>query len=526
MIQPDRLKSVLTLFAILVLTASMTVQAARFERGGEPRRPPFARGEAPTSASTPSAPAAPAVEALSITHHSITLGGRTLDYTATAGLMPLKDETGKLDASIFFIAYTLGRDKPDPHRPLMFAFNGGPGAAALWLHVGGLGPKRVVMEADGTVLTRNNQLIDNEFTWLDLSDLVFVDPVGTGYSRAAPGADARRFYELHEDIRTAARFIRLYVTQHERWLSPLYLAGESYGTTRVAGLCQRLQSDMGLYPRGAILISTVLDFQTISPGGENDLPYVLGLPSCTAAAWYHKKLPGALQGDLNKTLEEVRRWAIDEYMVALARGDALPKADEERIADKLAAYTGLPKPVLLNNRLRISTMKFARELLRDEGRFLGFMDGRVKGVSTSRASQYEPFDPSFFLAIGPFVSTFNDYVRRELKFESTLNYEYLSSEVHGAWRYGAEGQYLDVSDNLSQAMAANSRLRVFNAAGLFDLTTPWFSQRYSLDHLGLEESLRGNITFATYPSGHQIYTSLGAIKKLKEDAAKFMAQEK
>lgn len=520
MIPSYRFRFLFCLVSILVWSAPLTPRAARFEPRFESRRGGPAVPDRREQATTATAAAAP--ESPSVTHHTLNLGGRTLEYTATAGLLPIKDDAGKPEANIFYIAYTLGRGPADPHRPLMFAFNGGPGASALWLHVGGLGPKRVAMDGDGTILSRESQLVDNESTWLDLSDLVFVDPVGTGYSRAAPGVEPRRFFEVNEDVRTAARFIRLYLTQNQRWLSPLYLAGESYGTTRVAALTGRLQSDLGIYPRGVILISTVLDFQTISAGGENDLPYVVGLPSCTAAAWYHKKLPPALMGDLDKTLAEVQTWAIDEYLPALARGDALPKADEERIADRLAAYTGLSRTFLLNNRLRVSTMKFSRELLRDEGRFLGFMDGRVRGVATSRASEYEPFDPSFFLAIGPFVAAFNDYVRRDLHFESALNYEYLSNEAHGAWRYGAEGHYLDVSDSLSQALAANKHLKVFNAAGLFDLTTPFFAQRYSLNHLGLEESLRGNITFATYRSGHQIYTSLDALKQLKDDAAKFM----
>lgn len=482
--------------------------------------PPGAREKNASEKTT----ATTAPDTAAITHHTINVGGKPLEYTATAGFLPLLDEAGKLEANIFYVAYVKGGGRAETGRPVMFAFNGGPGAAAVWLNMGGLGPKRVVMDGNGTTLPRTFQMTDNDSTWLELSDLVFVDPVGTGYSRAAPGVDPRRYYEVNEDIRAAARFIRLYVTQHERWLSPLYLAGESYGTTRVAGVAQRLQHDYGLYPRGVILISTVLDFQTIMPGGGNDLAYALGLPSCTAAAWYQHKLAPPLQADLKQTLAEVEAWALGDYLTALAQGDALPKAEQARIAGKLAAYTGLPRREIENNRLRISTMKYSRELLRDEGSVLGLMDGRVKGAATARSSEYEPYDPSFFLAIGPFVATFNDYVRRELKFESSLNYEFLSSEAHNAWKWSADGHFLDVSENLNKAMTANSRLKLFNAAGIFDLTTPYLAQQYSLNHLGLEESVRGRITFTKYPSGHQIYTSLAALRELKEDVAAFMAQ--
>jgi carboxypeptidase C (cathepsin A) len=472
------------------------------------------------------APELSTFETVSVTQHSIVLNNKTIYYTATAGFLPLKDESGKVEANVFFIAYVKKNVQGDPQRPVTFAFNGGPGAASMWLHMGGLGPKRVIMEAGGTIMPHKLQITDNEFTWLDVSDLVFVDPIGTGFSRAAPGVDTKKFYEVQEDIRVASRFIRLYLTQNERWLSPLYIVGESYGTTRTAGVIDKLQSEFGIYPHGVILISSVLDFQTVWSSSGNDLPYILGLPSCTASAWYHKRLPAKLQVDLKKAMDEVETWSTSEYMTALAKGDRLTKEEEDRIADKLVAYTGLSKTYILNNHLRISNVQFARELMRNEGRFLGSMDGRVLGVATSRASEVEPFDPAFELTIVPYLATFNDYIRRDLKFETSLNYEYLPDEVRRAWKWSADGHYLNVSESLSRAMAANNRLRVFNVAGIYDLRTPYFGQRYTLNHLGLDESLRGNIIFMTYPTGHQIYTSQDVLKMFKTDISEFITTGK
>lgn len=504
--------SLALLFSLGGATGAWAQDRPRRDRGADGGRP------AEQAQSSPPPRTEPPREA----KHTMTLNGKPFEYLSTTGFLPLKDESGKVEANIFFVAYT--KPGAEPGRPLMFAFNGGPGAAAVWLHVGGIGPRRVVMEADGTVLARRNELTENESTWLDLCDLVFVDPVGTGYSRAA-GGDGKRYYAFREDVRSLSQFIRLYITQYSRWLSPIYLTGESYGSTRVAAMAQRLQSDHGIYPRGVVMISSVLDFQTILPDQGTDLPYVLGLPSCAATAWYHKRLPPALQQrPLEDVLRETEQWAIKDFLPALARGDALSAEDEGRIAGQLAQFTGLPRQLILNHRLRISTAEFARELMRDSGKFLGFMDGRVIGVASSPSSAYEPFDPAFFLTIGPYAATFNDYVNRELRFFSPLKYEWLSREVHGAWRYEAEGHYLYVTDNLGQAMAANTRLRVFNAAGIYDLTTPYFSQEYALNRLGLDASLRGHVTTKRYASGHQLYTSLGALHQLKADVAEFMRQ--
>jgi carboxypeptidase C (cathepsin A) len=482
--------------------------------------------KSPTDPLTNKTPEGTALDKTSITQHSIVLTGKTLHYTATAGFMPLKDESGKLEASVFFISYVKQNSAGEPNRPVTFAFNGGPGAATMWLHMGGIGPKRVMIDGGGTIMPNKNQIIDNEFTWLDHTDLVFVDPIGTGFSRAAPGVDTKKYYEVQEDIRTASRFIRLYMTENERWPSQIYILGESYGTTRAVGVIDKLQSEFGIYPHGVILISSVLDFQMIWPSLGNDLPYVLSLPSCTATAWYHKQLSSNLQADMQKTLNEVETWAMNEYLAALAKGDNLTKEEESRIADKLVEYTSLSKIYILNNRLRISTGKFARELIRDKGQFLGYMDGRVIGMATSKASESEPFDPSFSLTIVPYLATLNDYIRRDLKFSTSLTYEYLSSEVHGAWKWSADGRYLTVSESLRRSLAANNHLKVINISGFYDLTTPYYGQQYTFNHLGLNESLRENVTFVTYPAGHQIYTSVDVLKMLKMRVSEFLTRGK
>jgi carboxypeptidase C (cathepsin A) len=494
--------------------------------GGHPvRGDPPAQTNAAVPAKTNSSPAvreSPPDKSV-VTRHSLKVEGETLKYRATAGYMPLRDEAGKLQARIFFIAYEREGSGERAQRPLTFAFNGGPGASSIWLHLGALGPKRVLLAADGTALPTADRLVDNECTWLGFTDLVFVDPIGTGYSRAAEGVDAKPFYAVAKDVEVAATFIRLYVTQHERWLSPKYVVGESYGTTRAAGLANHLQETTGMNLSGAILISSALNFESFSFGEGNDLPCTLVLPSCTAAAWYHKKLAADLQGDLTQTLARAQDWAMTEYSAALAKGDTLPDAERHRVAGQLAAYTGLAKDFVEMSRLRIGSGRFIKELLRRESRIIGMMDSRVTSPDMELQGDYPHFDPAMFTVTGPFVATLNDYLRRDLKFQTDLPYEFLSREVNQAWKWTSGGQgYLYVADDLAAAMTRDNHFRVFAAAGLYDLTTPYLTQQYTFDHLGLDASRRSNLIFMTYPSGHQIYTDPPSLKKLKADVETFV----
>ena len=473
-------------------------------------------------------PAAPeAAEAVdekpAITHHAIEVAGGTLQYAATAATLPIKDASGKLQAKMFFVAYTKEPSADLASRPITFAFNGGPGAASVFLHLGGLGPKRVPLAADGTALPATTRLVDNPWTWLDVTDLVFVDPIGTGYSRAAAGVDAKQFYDVAKDIRVASAFVRRYVTAYGRWLSPKFVVGESYGTARAAGLVDDLQDSAGLYVDGVLLISSALNFSTFTFRPGNDLPYALALPSYTASAWYHKKLAPELQSDLSKSLTQVEQWATSEYLVALAQGDRMSDAERSRVAERIAHYTGLDPAYVERSRLRVGEERFAKRLLRNQSRIVARLDGRVTGIDSSPASEFVHSDPALFAAIGPYVAAFYDYVRKDLGFATDLRYEFLSDEVNHAWQWSSSGQgALYTGDDLAEAMTRDNRLRVFAAAGCFDLATPYLAQKYTFEHLEIDPRLRDNITFTLYRAGHQIYTDLASMQQLKADAAAFI----
>ena len=344
------------ILSVILAAATLASADTPATRETQPATSAPATREAPP-ATTAAAPASP--DKLAITDGQVTLADQTLHYQATAGLMPLKDDAGKLKANLFYIAYVkTDAAAPAAKRPLMFLFNGGPGAAAVWLHLGAAGPKRLATAEDGAPLSGPARLVDNPQTWLADADLVFIDPVSTGYSRAATPEQAKEFHGFSEDVAAVAEFIRLYVTKNQRWDSPKFLAGESYGTTRAAGLADHLQEHVGMSVNGVVLVSTVLNFAVLSPGAGNDLPYSLYLPSYAAAAWYHKKLPADLQADLAKTLKEVETFAENDYTVALAKGDRLPEADRAALIEKLARYTGLPKDYIARVNLRIEPARF------------------------------------------------------------------------------------------------------------------------------------------------------------------------
>ncbi|HSE41590.1 MAG TPA: peptidase S10, partial [Acidobacteriota bacterium] len=315
-------------------------------------------------------------EVLSETKHTVTIGGSAVSYTATAGNILLKEEIGKPRASFFFIAYTKTDVKDVKTRPVTFSFNGGPGSSSVWLHLGTLGPKRVLMDDDGRALPPPYQLVDNEYSLLDLTDLVFIDPITTGYSRPVPGEDPKQFHGVMEDVESVGEFIRLYATRFQRWSSPKFLIGESYGTTRAANLVNYLQRRHGMYFNGVMLVSSILQMQTARFDVGNDLPYILFLPTYTATAWYHKKLSADLQADLRITLKEVEQFALNDYTLALMKGKNLSKDEQGKIAERLSRYTGLSKQYIEQTNLRISIFRFVKELLRDQKRTVGRLDSR------------------------------------------------------------------------------------------------------------------------------------------------------
>jgi len=473
-------------------------------------------GTPPASAAetkVPPAPAPPPVETTSKTKHSIQVNGKPLAYTATAGTLVLKKDD-KPWASMFYVAYTRDDIQDVAKRPITFAFNGGPGSSSVWLHMGALGPKRVEMGPDGEQPKPPYRLVDNEDTSLEFTDLVFIDPVTTGFSRAAPGEQDKQFHGFDGDLESVAEFIRLYLTRAERWRSPKFLAGESYGTTRSAALSQRLLENDGIYLNGITLISSVLNFETISFARGNDLPYALFLPSYTAAAWYHKKLPKDLQGDFEKALGESRRFAGNEYSVALMKGDKLTAAERTNAVHELARLTGLPEQYIEESNLRISESRFTKELLRDRRKTIGRYDSRLEGSDLDAAGDTPDFDPSYASVQGVFTAMFNDYVRGELKYASDVPYQVLTGKVQ-PWNYDRfQNRYVNVAEMLREAMTQNPSLKVMIANGYYDLATPFFATEYTVSHIGLDPGLSNHISLTYCDAGHMLYTKKNCLDGL------------
>jgi carboxypeptidase C (cathepsin A) len=455
----------------------------------------------------------------SVTHHTMTLGGKPFAYTATAGYMPMKDENGKLKANIFYVAYT--KDGASNQRPMTYAFNGGPGSSSVWLHLGAIGPKRVLLTDEGWAPPPPYRLVDNEQTWLAFTDVVFIDPVTTGFSRPAEGEKAEQFHGLEEDLQSVGDFIRLWTTRYGRWASPKFLAGESYGTTRAAGLSGYLQNRHGMYLNGIVLMSTILNFQTARFDVGNDLPYVLFLPSYTAAAWYHKKLAADLAASLPKALEESEKFASGAYTLALGKGANLSAAERQQTVQELARLTGLSAEFVDEHDMRLALQDFNRELLRKERRVVGRLDGRF--AAPERGGDGISSDPSYAAIYGPFAAMLNDYVKSELKYENDLPYEILTDRVR-PWSYATyENRYVNVAERLRGAMTQNPALKVFVAAGYYDFATPYFAAQYTFDHMGLDPSLQKNIHVEHFEAGHMMYIHKPSLEKLTKDVAAFYA---
>ena len=465
----------------------------------------------------------PPEEKIVTSKHSLKIGGQEIKYAATAGTILLKLEDGTPKASIFYVAYTKDDVSDAGQRPITFSFNGGPGSSSVWLHLGAFGPRRVQMGDAGALLPPPYKLVDNDASLLDITDLVFIDPVSTGYSRAVPGEPEKQFHGIDEDVKSVAEFIRLYATRNKRWASPKFLAGESYGTTRAAGLSGYLQQRFGMYLNGIVLVSSILNFETAEFDAGNDLPYILYLPSYTAIAWYHKKLPADLEGDLQKALDESRRFAAGEYNDALMAGDKLLPERRKEIAEKLARLTGLSANFVDECNLRVRLGRFTKELLRDQRRTVGRLDGRFIGIDADSAGATPDYDPSMAAIIGPYTGVLLDYVRNDLKFESDLAYEILTPRVQ-PWSYAAyENRYVNVAETLRSAMTQNPFLHVFVAKGYYDLATPFYAADYTFDHLGVDASLRDHLNGAYYEAGHMMYVHAPSLAKLKQDIAKFMS---
>ncbi len=464
-------------------------------------------------------------DSISTTQHTVRIGATTIAYTARAGTIVMKDEEGKATASMFFVSYT--KDGADPAtRPITYTFNGGPGSSSIWLHMGAFGPKRVNYRDDeGHAAAPPYKLVDNEYSVLDVTDLVFIDPVTTGFSRAIPLKDAGKFHGVQKDIESVGDFIRLWTTRYSRWASPKYIAGESYGTTRAAGLSGYLQED-GMYLNGIMLISSILNFGTARFDSGNDLPFILFLPTYSATAWYHKRLPADLQSlSLDELASAAERFALGEYTDALMQGDRISDERRRDIVAKVSRFTGLSPEYVERANMRIRIDRFDKELLRQQRRTVGRLDSRFTGIDLDAAGERPEFDPSMAAISGEYTAAFNDYVRRELKFESDLPYEVLTDKVR-PWSYDSNtNRYVDVGETLRAAMSSNPYLRVFVGNGYYDLATPFAATNYTFARLGLDPEIRRNVSMDFYASGHMMYIDRTAHARLKKGVAAFITAQ-
>ena len=488
---------------------------------------------------TPAPPASPAPnterpvppEKSSVTEHDLSLAGRTLHYTATAGNLLINGDDAQPNASVFYVAYTLNGVTDARTRPVTFLYNGGPGSASMWLHMGSVGPVRVVTSSPAATGSGPYEIVPNEYSLLDRSDLVFIDAVGTGYSRPVGKGVIKDFAGTDQDVRAFEKFIYRYVSVNHRWNSPKFLFGESYGTTRSAALVDTLENS-GMSMNGVILMSSILNYFTRAPG--LDEVFVGYLPSYAAIAWHFEKVSHKGR-DEKAFLDEARAFARGPYAEALAQGHNLPAAQVDAIAAKIAGYTGLSVAYVKEANLRIDPARFRKELLRDQRAILGRYDARFEGTDTDAAGETPGYDPSNTGIEGAFVTALHDYLDRELKYTSDETYLPSGPGINQAWDHshrvgsaepqgGGGGQPMRdayVAGDLADAIRKNPHLRVLSVNGLFDLATPFFVTEHDLAHIELEPKLRGNIEFLYYPSGHMIYLNVDALKQLKADVSGF-----
>jgi carboxypeptidase C (cathepsin A) len=503
---------------LLLLCAAMSLVASGSLDAQRPTRP-GGRAAGGGDGGADSA-GVPAVEKVSTTKHSVTIGGNQIDYTANAGTMVLRDDDGKPNASVFYISYT--RDGENAaNRPVTFFFNGGPGSASIWLSMGIMSPRYPEMGPGGAQPAPPYNLVDNPNSPLDVTDLVQVDAMMTGYSRPAPGVNASEFTGASNDIEMFAEFIRNYLDKYDRWASPKYLFGESYGTFRSAGLASELQDSEGIELNGIMLLGTVLDFQGIRQGPHNDLAYATFLPTYTATAWYHKQLPAELQQlSLEQVVQRSRDYAFGDYFTALARGNALSQAERTAVADQIARLTGVSPQFAMNTNLRIDAGTYRTELLRDQRQTVGRYDSRMIGLNGNAASTRQDYDPSDVAPTGAFMSGFMRYLQTELDYESNLQY-YMGGRT-GRWDYSNFGGYPNEIESLREAMAKDPYLHVLVGAGYYDMATPFANAEYEFNHLGFDQTYRDRVKFTYYESGHMAYLNQSSARELKADIAEFI----
>ena len=500
-------------FALLLLAAPAVAQ--------DDAKPDAAKTDAAADAE-PSAAIAPVTTA-----HAVTIAGKKIDYTATAGTLPLvgKDEDPDADAQVFYVAYTVEPGEGE-NRPVTFCFNGGPGSASVWLHMGMLGPKIVDIPDDASFPKPPYSLSDNANSLLDVTDLVFIDPVGTGYSRASRTDDEKsrqsEFSGFSGDLSSVAEFIHRYTTGNGRWGDPKFLLGESYGTLRAAGLAGTLMDEYNLALNGIVFVSAVLDFATLREDTNNDLPYVLFLPTLATTAQYHGKLSADRQkADPQAVYDEAKAFALGDYATALLKG-VKPESDEgTAIAKRVAELTGLDERFVVDSNLRVGMQQFAKELLRGENETVGRFDSRFKATARERAGDRPDFDASGAAMFAPFTSALYRHLRENLNVTRETPYEILTGRVY-PWSYAQfEGRYVRSDDTLAGAMAMNPALRLFFAMGHYDLATPPAAAEYTVGRLTLTGGYDDRVTAEFYAGGHMMYVHRPSLEKLRADLAAF-----
>lgn len=454
-----------------------------------------------------------------------TFNGKRIKYVATAGETFIRNERGEVAASMFTVSYV--KQLAEPQRPVIFLFNGGPGTSSLFLHIGAFGPKRVVVPSDaGQAGNAPFPVVDNTDTLLDIADLVFIDPIGTGYSRPIGPGKGSDYWGLVEDARVNTEFIRVWLSEHDRWNAPKYLLGESYGTMRAVQMVEEFQrSFTGVLPNGVILLSAVLNLNSILSSPGNDAPYVSYLPTYAATALFHGAINPRPE-DPERFLADTRAFAINEYSVALSKGSSLGAAERTAVLEKLAYFTGLPKEYIERSDLRVSDERFRKELLRPRGRIIGSLDGRYLGEDADHAGEQPLSDPSSTAMENAYVSAYLDYLTRDLGVKFDIPYKAYSREVSANWKWREVGQWpspIDVGPIVGQAMRVNDRFRVFLGSGVYDFSTPIFGIEQTLVHHGIK---RERVTEKRYGAGHMMYTHAPSAEAVKRDLRQFIVDDR
>lgn len=505
---------ILAIFLVLGQTPPVSAQKPQKESKETPQK----------AASEPARPE----EKSSVTEHTIRLDGQTIPYKATAGTLLLKDTKGEPTASIFYVAYTRTDVKDRSQRPIAFLYNGGPGSSTVWLHMGAFGPLRVVTANAEPTAPAPYQVVSNADCLLDKADLVFVDPVGTGFSHAVGKSKDSDFWGIDQDVRSLAQFINTYVSRNDRWNSPKFLIGESYGTFRSAALGNYLQAG-GMDLNGIVLMSTVLDMSTISFKLGDDMPYIYYLPSYAATAWYHKVLKDR-PADLKEFLVQARHFASTEYADALMKGSNISPQENADVLKKLSYFTGLSEDYLARAKLRVRPGQFMEELQRSRGLTTGRLDARFSGPTFDLLGEYAAYDPQQTAITGAFTAAFNHYVRQVLKFGGDKQYVIMNGQANVNWDWKrkqgsqdfASAGSASVMQDLQQALIANPHLQVQVENGYFDLATPFFATEHTMDHLALPKNLESHIHFEYYNAGHMMYLRTSSLARLKANIASFI----